>query len=62
MTEQDLIDQGAVEVGLEILEGLEEIIGISPDEDKRVLHKVAFMIETFLEKDYNVTIENRLDS
>ena len=61
MTDQDLKDEGAIELGCEVLEGLYEIIDISPSEDQKVLHRVAFMLESFLEYDYNVSFENKTE-
>jgi len=67
--ETELKNAGAIELGVEIIEGLYEIIEMTESYEKRTLERVVTMIEAVLEKDYNVSIEKedkfdirRLDS
>jgi len=67
--ETELKNAGAIELGIEIIEGLYEIIEMTEGYEKRTLNRVVTMIEALLEKDYNCIIEKedkfdirRLDS
>jgi len=69
MTEAELKNAGAIELGVEIIEGLYEIIEMTESYEKRTLERVVTMIEAVLEKDYNCIVEKedkfdirRLDS
>jgi len=69
MNETELKNAGAIELGIEIIEGLYEIIEMTEGYEKRTLNRVATMIEALLEKDYNCIVEKedkfdirRLDS
>ena len=66
---KELKNAGAIELGIELIEGLYEIIEIAEEHEKRPLERVAMMIEAVLERDYNCIIEKedkfdirRLDS
>lgn len=54
---KELRNAGAIEFGIELLEGLYEIIEISEDQEKETISRVAFMVEAVLERDYNCVIE-----
>jgi len=67
--EAELKNAGAIELGVEIIEGLYEIIETTESYEKRTLERVVTMIEAVLEKDYNCIVEKedkfdirRLDS
>jgi len=67
--EAELKNAGAIELGVEIIEGLYEIIEMTESYEKRTLERVVTMIEAVLEKDYNCIVEKedkfdirRLDS
>jgi len=69
MTEAELKNAGAIELGVEIIEGLYEIIEMTESYDKRPLARVVMMSEAVLEKDYGCIVEKedkfdirRLDS
>jgi len=69
MTETELKNAGAIELGVEIIEGLYEIIEMTESYEKRTLELVVTMIEAVLEKDYGCIVEKeekfdirRLDS
>jgi len=55
--EAELKNAGAIELGVEIIEGLYEIIEMTESYEKRTLERVVTMIEALLEKDYNCIVE-----
>ena len=57
MTEQD---EKVVEFGCEVLEGFYEAVDITTPEKKKGLYEAIFMLETYMERDYNVLFENKL--
>ena len=61
MNEHELRTEGAIEYASDILEGLEQLAGISSRKESVVIKKVISSIEAMMQYDFNLAI-NKLDS